>query len=318
MRLIHPTLGRSVPAIALAGALFLGASGFPGVSPSGAGVALAATCNVSDLSLSTQEQAFVGLLNTYRGQSSAQPVIVSAPLEQAATWMAGAMAATGVVSHTDSLGRGFVSRLSDCGVVSRSMAENVAAGFTTAQAVFDAWRNSSSHNANMLNPTFNQLGVAEVNGFWVTDFAAGSGAQVTPATPPAPVTSTSIQAPPVTAGGGTATTAPATPPTRTSVAQPPVTTTAVTPQPATTVTAPPSSSSPLPVLTPAAPPAPIGGGIAVPLIPTRPSSLQAPAGAGAGPGSAGMRLRATLTTDAPSPAIMGPSGMVKRAGPGGG
>jgi uncharacterized protein YkwD len=59
--------------------------------------------------------------------------------------------------------------------------ENIAAGQQTAQAVFNAWKNSSGHNANMLKASFTQIGIGHVvvNGskygtYWTTDFANGN------------------------------------------------------------------------------------------------------------------------------------------------
>jgi hypothetical protein len=55
--------------------------------------------------------------------------------------------------------------------------ENSAGGFTTAQAVFDAWKGSPGHNANMLgNYVVIGVGRACVSGsrygcYWVTDFS---------------------------------------------------------------------------------------------------------------------------------------------------
>ena len=37
--------------------------------------------------------------------------------------------------------------------------ENIAAGYTTASSVMTAWMNSSGHRANILNTSFNKLGV---------------------------------------------------------------------------------------------------------------------------------------------------------------
>ena len=55
--------------------------------------------------------------------------------------------------------------------------ENIAAGYSTAEAVFQGWKNSSGHNANMLNGNFKVLGVSLVVvvgspylSYWTTDF----------------------------------------------------------------------------------------------------------------------------------------------------
>jgi uncharacterized protein YkwD len=56
-------------------------------------------------------------------------------------------------------------------------AENIAAGYTTAQQVFDGWKASPGHDANMRNPNLKVIGIglAVVPGsgyvyYWTTDF----------------------------------------------------------------------------------------------------------------------------------------------------
>ena len=55
--------------------------------------------------------------------------------------------------------------------------ENIAAGYTTAAQVFDAWKNSASHNENMVDPNYKVVGISLifVSGstykyYWTTDF----------------------------------------------------------------------------------------------------------------------------------------------------
>jgi hypothetical protein len=59
------------------------------------------------------------------------------------------------------------------------MAENIAAGNSTAQATFEQWRNSSGHNANMLHSNMRTIGIgrAFVAGspygwYWTTEFGS--------------------------------------------------------------------------------------------------------------------------------------------------
>ena len=55
--------------------------------------------------------------------------------------------------------------------------ENIAWGYPTVESVFEAWKNSSEHNKNMLNPNFNTVmftGITPNNGYrtWVTLFSS--------------------------------------------------------------------------------------------------------------------------------------------------
>jgi uncharacterized protein YkwD len=53
---------------------------------------------------------------------------------------------------------------------SRACVENVGSNYSTALKQFDAWRQSSGHDQNMLRPELTKAGIAEV-GNYVTFFA---------------------------------------------------------------------------------------------------------------------------------------------------
>ena len=102
-------------------------------------------------------------------------------MESLAAWMAGDLTSR-AFSHTDSQGRNPSDRGYACGR-SSGVAENIAAGYNSAQAVFAAWVASPGHNANMLNASYGEVGVARAywpdsryGWYWVTTFGAGGGA----------------------------------------------------------------------------------------------------------------------------------------------
>src|SRR5688500_8092374 len=68
-------------------------------------------CSVSDLSISSDENAFLALINEYRADNDALPLAYSSNLNRMATWLATDMVANNYFSHTDSLGRTFGTRL---------------------------------------------------------------------------------------------------------------------------------------------------------------------------------------------------------------
>ena len=58
-----------------------------------------------------------------------------------------------------------------------TLAENVAAGQQTPEAVVAAWMNSAGHRANILNPSFRDIGVGVAKGgsygiYWAQEFGA--------------------------------------------------------------------------------------------------------------------------------------------------
>ena len=73
-----------------------------------------------------------------------------------------------------------MQRIRDCGYGYNAwLGENIAAGYQTAQAVFDGWKNSPGHNANMLGENYVAIGIgrAVVPGspygiYWSTEFAS--------------------------------------------------------------------------------------------------------------------------------------------------
>lgn len=171
-------------------------------------------CSVADNTVDAQESAFLGLINTYRAQNGRAALSLSTNLNRASSWMAVDMPTKNYFSHTDSLGRDPSTRAQNCGYPSGA-GENIAAGtnWDTAQEAFDAWRNSAGHNANMLNSTYKQIGIARYYGsgsaygwYWVTDFGlvndgtsgsggTGGGTTTTPTPPPPPPTTAPVNTP---------------------------------------------------------------------------------------------------------------------------
>jgi uncharacterized protein YkwD len=154
--------------------ILLTAVGGPRVSPAEA----LANCDVADLTLDQEEQAFLKVINDHRAQYGLQPLSVSENLTRSAVWMATDMATANYFSHTDSSGRRAQNRIADCGG-SLYSGENLAAGprIISAPQAFELWRTSPPHNENMLAAGYRQIGIARVNKpgsyytyYWVTTF----------------------------------------------------------------------------------------------------------------------------------------------------
>jgi hypothetical protein len=80
-------------------------------------------------------------------------------------------------SHDSSDGTSFADRVKKYYPCNCYLGENIAAGFTTAQSVFDAWKASAGHNANMLGQYYKVIGIARqpnASGtyYWTTDFGS--------------------------------------------------------------------------------------------------------------------------------------------------
>jgi uncharacterized protein YkwD len=95
-------------------------------------------------------------ISRYRREHGLSAVKSDPQLTAIAERQAKAMAAAGVLDH--SVAGSFASRISalDANVA----AENIAAGTKTWSETFRTWQNSSGHNANLLKPGVDSVGVA--------------------------------------------------------------------------------------------------------------------------------------------------------------
>ncbi len=216
---------------------------------------------------SADEIQFVQLLNNYRVANGLQPLLVSDELSESGDRHDSDMGKYAFFDHYTVKSDWFASgaspwtRMAASGYsYNTNMGENIAAGYGTAAAVFEGWRNSPGHNANMLNASYKVVGVSlvYVSGspygyYWTTDF----GGYVDPtahSVGSSPSTTSTTQAPTTTTQRTTTTAAPTTTTQRTTTTQytattqltttttqlapPPVTTTTTMVSPTTTTTVP--------------------------------------------------------------------------------
>jgi len=158
------------------------------------------------LSLSTQSD-LIALVNAYRVNNGLQVVYASGALTAAAAWMAGDMAAKNYIAHVSTDGRSPTQRMSAFGYPATSMytGEDLGAGYATAGAVLAGWQTSAAHNAVLLNPNYNAVGIGLVYNasstykwYWAADFG-GPGGTVKVAVPPPPARAPVAQAAPTRA-----------------------------------------------------------------------------------------------------------------------
>ena len=144
--------------------------------------------------LDAEEQAFLNLLNQYRQQNGLGTLTVDPNLQNAAEWMSTDMGVNNYFSHTDSLGRDPFQRMNAFGYTYNTWkGENIAAGTSSAQIVFDLWKGSSGHNANMLNPNYKVVGIARddtpgsgYGWYWTNDFGGYQAPTPAPTASPSP------------------------------------------------------------------------------------------------------------------------------------
>lgn len=114
----------------------------------------------------------VELVNQERVKAGLKPLTMKTELAAAASVRAKEIKTS--FSHTRPDGRSYSTALTEQSIRFRGSGENIAYGQKTPQDVMKSWMNSSGHRANILNPSFTDIGVGyyESNGtgYWVQLF----------------------------------------------------------------------------------------------------------------------------------------------------
>lgn len=118
------------------------------------------------------ERQVVILVNQVRKQNGLNELTLNEELSNVARIKAKDMAENNYFSHTSPTYGSPFDMIKQFGIGYRTAGENIAMGQTTAQKVFDGWMNSEGHRANILNPSFTQIGVGYTsNGnYWAQMF----------------------------------------------------------------------------------------------------------------------------------------------------
>jgi uncharacterized protein YkwD len=131
--------------------------------------AASATCGIADFAAVAlariNEQRTAGASCGSRGRFAPAPALRWSPLlHQAAAAHSADMAAQNYFSHTSADGRSMSDRVNATGYAWSSLGENIAAGYPDIDAVVTGWMRSDGHCANLMNPAFDELGLACVPG----------------------------------------------------------------------------------------------------------------------------------------------------------
>ncbi len=135
----------------------------------------------------------VNLVNQYRASKGLSQLALSSSLTASSEWKSLHMAGYGYFAHDDPappVARGAYQRAKDCGFSGTTWGENIAYGYTTAQAVVNGWLGSAGHRANIENGSFRTTGVgvaADSSGriYWTQSFGNDAAGTTPPPPPPA-------------------------------------------------------------------------------------------------------------------------------------
>lgn len=115
---------------------------------------------LSSAQITASRNYIINLTNAQRTQRGLPRLIWSAPLINACHSHASDMARMQRLTHTGSNGSNGGTRARRYGFSWSTWGENIAAGYTSSNAVVSAWMNSAGHRANMLNRNFTHIGVS--------------------------------------------------------------------------------------------------------------------------------------------------------------
>ncbi|MBU5626773.1 SafA/ExsA family spore coat assembly protein [Oscillibacter sp. MSJ-2] len=127
-----------------------------------------------DQGVSAFESEVMRLVNEARAKNGLKPLSANWELSRVARYKSQDMVDRRYFSHTSPTYGTPFQMIKSFGLTYRTAGENIAYGQSTPQAVVNAWMNSSGHRANILNPSYTQIGVGYVaNGHYWTQLFIG-------------------------------------------------------------------------------------------------------------------------------------------------
>ena len=117
------------------------------------------------------EREVVRLVNIERRKNGLSELKYNWQLCRVARYKSEDMRDKGYFSHTSPTYGSPFQMIKNFGISYRTAGENIAKGQTSPEAVVKAWMNSSGHRANILNPSFTEIGVGYASGnYWTQMF----------------------------------------------------------------------------------------------------------------------------------------------------
>jgi uncharacterized protein YkwD len=121
------------------------------------------------------------LTNAQRLQAGLQPLTLNSKLNNSAQAHSEDMALHDFFDHKGSNGSSMGDRAKASGYQFSRLGENIAAGYATPEDVVQGWLNSPGHRANILNPSYREIGIGyyylandtgnvNENFYWTQDF----------------------------------------------------------------------------------------------------------------------------------------------------
>lgn len=120
--------------------------------------------------MSQLELAACELVNQYRAENGLAPLTISADLSVKARIKSQDMRDNNYFDHNSPTYGSPFALMQSLGITYRTAGENIAMGYRTAEAVVNAWMNSTGHRANILSTNYTTMGIGFVDGYWTQWF----------------------------------------------------------------------------------------------------------------------------------------------------
>lgn len=138
------------------------------------------------------EKEVLDLINAERQKNGLHPLAWESQLYDAARGHSEEMASENFFSHTSLNGRDFTDRIKEAGYDDSVVSENIGAGQSTAQQVFDGWMTSDGHRENMLDEAYCDAAVGHMMNeesdwthYWTINIGRKNGIDQCPGPEPA-------------------------------------------------------------------------------------------------------------------------------------
>ena len=112
----------------------------------------------------------VRLVNGARARAGLRPLAWNARLAEVAEAHSEDMLKRHYFSHVDPNRRDPFARMRAAGLEFQAAAENIAAGQTSAQAVFESWMDSPHHRENIMGRAYTEQGIGRFANHWTHCF----------------------------------------------------------------------------------------------------------------------------------------------------
>ncbi len=142
----------------------------PNINPQNMQIGSVIRLKSSASSPSSFEDQVAQLVNAERAKNGLRPLTHRADLKSVAEKKAQDMINSNYFSHTSPNYGSPFDMMKTFGISYSAAGENIAKGQTTPQEVMNSWMNSSGHRANILNSSYDCIGVGFYQGAWVQMF----------------------------------------------------------------------------------------------------------------------------------------------------